>query len=744
MKRRLLAAAAGLMVCSLQGASTQVWEMNTYEDFIKGRFSGVALSRDGHLQLAPRLDSIFAGDEPAVWSVARASDGAVYVGTGHKGRVYRLDASGRKDLLWTADEPEVFAIALDTQGRVYAATSPNGKVFLIEKGNATEYYAPGATYIWALAFGKDGALYVGTGEDGKIHRVESAGKGEVYYETGQSHVTSLAVDVEGRVLAGTEPNGILYRVAEKGKAFVLYDANFPEIRAIVPLSDGTIYAAALGGSLLRQVTTAGAAAPGVAVPAAGVTSITVTAAQTDAEIKAKAEKPKPTAMPAAPFPGVPMLEVPGVEKSALYQIRPDNTVETIWTSTEENAYDLTLAGDRILFTTDDHGRVYELAPDRKVTLLTQTGESEATRLLRFGRETLVATSNMGKVYRLGEENAPEGSYEAPVHDATTVARWGRLRWRATVASKGAVHFETRSGNSARPDATWSDWSASLTMAEGSQITSPNARYIQWRVSLKASGAGKVEVDSVALAYLPQNTPPKITGITVGTKQADGAASKPAHVQPAPAVYSVTVTDTGEAGASSASGTSTQRLQRLGSDQIEITWQAEDADGDRLVYALFFRGDGETEWKAIKRDLEETKYALDPDVLADGKYFFRVSASDRLANPPASAREHEFVSTPVLVDHTPPLVTLSQPKFAGAAVEVMVEAKDTASELSGAEYSLDAAQWVPLASGDGITDSLTERFELRLDKLTPGEHLLVIRVYDSADNAGLAKILLNIR
>ena len=117
-----------------------------------------------------------------------------------------------------------------------------------------------------------------------------------------------------------------------------------------------------------------------------------------------------------------MLEVPGVEKSALYQIRPDNTVETIWTSTEENAYDLTLAGDRILFTTDDHGRVYELAPDRKVTLLTQTGGSEATRLLRFGRETLVATSNMGKVYRLGEENAPEGSYEAPVHDATTVAR----------------------------------------------------------------------------------------------------------------------------------------------------------------------------------------------------------------------------------------------------------------------------------------------------------------------------------
>jgi hypothetical protein len=30
--------------------------------------------------------------------------------------------------------------------------------------------------------------------------------------------------------------------------------------------------------------------------------------------------------------------------------------------------------------------------------------------------------------------------------------------------------------------------------------------------------------------------------------------------------------------------------------------------------------------------------LDTDVLADGKYFFRVVASDREANPPATARE----------------------------------------------------------------------------------------------------------
>ena len=36
----------------------------------------------------------------------------------------------------------------------------------------------------------------------------------------------------------------------------------------------------------------------------------------------------------------------GVEKSALYKINADNTVETLWSSKEENAYDLVVSGGR--------------------------------------------------------------------------------------------------------------------------------------------------------------------------------------------------------------------------------------------------------------------------------------------------------------------------------------------------------------------------------------------------------------
>ena len=209
-----LCAFLALTAC-LNASSTQVWEMNSYQDFVHGHFQGISLTRDGRLMLGPKMESLFSSDQAVVWGVAPAPDGSLYVATGHRGRLYRIDKSGKSTLIWTADQPEIFAVAVDAKGAVYAATSPDGKIYRIEGSKATEYFAPQAKYIWSLAIAPDGALYAGTGDQGKVFRVDAAGKGEVFYATGQSHVTGLAVDREGRVLAGTEPNGILYRISGK-------------------------------------------------------------------------------------------------------------------------------------------------------------------------------------------------------------------------------------------------------------------------------------------------------------------------------------------------------------------------------------------------------------------------------------------------------------------------------------------------------------------------------------------------
>src|SRR5580704_10051657 len=516
-------------------AGATAWEMNSYQDFIRGRFQGLSLTRDGQLKVAPKIDTLFASDQPMVWSMARGREGVVYAATGHRGRLYEIDKSGKSRLLWTAEQPEIFAIVTDPAGVLYAGTSPHGKVYRIAQGKASEYFAPGATYIWSLAAGADGALYVGTGDQGKIFRVTSAGKGEVYYATGQAHITSLALDREGRLLAGSEPNGILYRVTAKNKAFVLYDANLPEIHSIVAAPDGAIYAAALGGSVARRAQGALQTAQGAgSAPSAGtaVTTITVTAeaAQAGADVKPQTPQDPAAAKPVQPAAvttaaAAPVLDLTGVEKSAIYRINPDNTVETLWSSKEENVYDLLALEKQLLFSTDGNGRIYGLSRDRKVTLVLQTNEAEATRLLPSAGSVLVATGDMGRIYRVGQGPGVAGSYESPVHDAGTAARWGSLSWRADMAPGTTLIFRTRAGNSAKPDKTWSDWSPPLKDAAASSITSPNARYIQWRVEFSGSGGVTPVLDNVTLAYLPQNSPPVLKSINVTLQMAAASAAK---------------------------------------------------------------------------------------------------------------------------------------------------------------------------------------------------------------------------
>ena len=726
---------------ALFAAGTTAWEMNTYQDFVRGRFQGLSLTRDGRLTVAPKIETLFTSDQPIVWNLAQAADGTVYAATGHRGRIYQIDKSGQSKLLWTADQPEIFALTIDSTGALYAGTSPDGKVYRIVKGQATEYFAPGARYIWALALGPDGALYVGTGDQGKIFRVTGAGKGEIYYQTGQSHVTSLALDREGRLLAGSEPNGILYRVTAKDKAFVLYDANLPEIRSIVASPDGTIYAAALGGSVARRLPGGTQAAPGTAAPGATqtpVTTITVTA-DSQAGGDVKPTQPQDPAAPKAAQPAAPAqlsypqtLDMTGVEKSALYRINTDNTVETLWSSKEENVYDMLAPGGQIIFSTDAAGRIYRLTPDRKVTLLVQTNESEATRLLAQGGQIFAATGNLGKIYRFGDQPGTGGVYESPVHDAGGVARWGRLSWRAEGTG---LQFRTRAGNSLRPDQTWSEWSQPMS-APGS-VASPNARYMQWKAELN----GDAVLDAVTLAYIPQNTSPVVKSINVFSVATPVSALKMAPQPSAAGAYTITVTDTGDAGASPSSGTPTQTLSRAAAQQITITWQAEDPDGDRLIYALYFRGEGEREWKLLKAQLRENTYTIDGDALADGRYFFRVIASDREVNPPASARDAELVSVPVVIDNTPPVLQVSPPRRNGGSVELELDAIDAASPLRRCEYSLDAGPWTPIEAADGVIDSQRESFRLRLQDVPAGEHVLVLRATDSAGNAGLAKVII---
>jgi hypothetical protein len=216
--------------------------------------------------------------------------------------------------------------------------------------------------------------------------------------------------------------------------------------------------------------------------------------------------------------------------------------------------------------------------------------------------------------------------------------------------------------------------------------------------------------------------------------AKAAGANPSSAASAP--FSITVTDTGDAAPTLSTGTPTQTLSRIGPQQMVISWQADDPDGDRLVYEVDVRGEGESAWKTLRRELHENTWTIDGDSLADGRYYFRVRASDREVNPPPTARDAELVSSPVLVDNTPPVVHV----ISSSRSEVVFDVTDSASPLRRAEWSIDAGSWTPVAPVDGVLDSQSEQFRLPLT-LSPGEHTLLIRAADAGGNTSLARVVL---
>ena len=739
----------GLLLSPLAaGVSTKFWSSATYEDFSRGRFVNVSLSREGAMSLAPQLEEVFSTDQALIWAVARDQKGNLYLGTGHGGKVFRLGSDLKGSVFFEAPEPDIFALAVDRDNQVFVGTSPDGKIYKIDSsGKSQEFFNPQAKYIWAMTFAPDGTLFVGTGDRGKIFRVRSNGEGELFYDTHQSHVMSLATAPNNELIAGSEPNGLLYRLSSSGKGFVLYDSPLAEIHQIVVGQDGYIYASAMGNAADRRLRLPQQQGPGGPVPVQAVTTITVRAAQEPGippsdggEGPGQGNQPRPdNTVQQQPVRGgaqdflrggVRVGEGRGI-RSAVYRVSPDGTVETLWNSQRENAFDLMSSGNRLLFSTDDEGRIYEISADRQVSLLTQTDQEETTRLIPYGNYVLATTANLGKVYRVGTKPAETGTYESEVRDTGSIASWGKIRWTAELPSGTSLELFTRSGNSGRPDATWSDWSTPYRQQLGEQITSPSARYVQWKVVFHSADSRSPVLQDVTVAYLPRNQAPVITDVKVVARGETTSSGSLSGGSGAASFGANQASRRAGPGYASSVRPASQRT-------FDITWTANDPDQDELTYALYFRGETESEWKLLQGDLKQNYFQLESDALPDGKYRLKVVASDAAVNPVGMAKTAEMISGPFVVGNTPPQVEVQEANRSTNTGTARFRVIDKTSFLTRAEYVLDAEPPVQVLSDDGIIDSLEETFTIVLNQLDSREHLLTLRVYDAAGNMGIGK------
>jgi hypothetical protein len=98
-----------------------------------------------------------------------------------------------------------------------------------------------------------------------------------------------------------------------------------------------------------------------------------------------------------------------------------------------------------------------------------------------------------------ESYATSGEFVSSVFDATRIANWGTATWTAAEPVGTTLIVETRSGDTANPDGTWSDWAAA---SNGGAVSSPSGRYLQYRVRMTTSAANGTPVFSdIAFSWL---------------------------------------------------------------------------------------------------------------------------------------------------------------------------------------------------------------------------------------------------
>jgi sugar lactone lactonase YvrE len=757
MMRRILLVTVWVVGISLlpelaSAQGTKLWSVGRYDEMEKGSTEGVAIRSDGRLEAGPASSLLYATGKSYVWSMASDAAGNGYLGMGGSASgsavVMKVTPDGRAAQIFAGKELAVQAVRVASDGSVLVATSPDGKVYRVSASGGAGASGTGASsaaaplvvfdpamteekpkYLWDLAVGKGGEVYVAAGAPAVVYRVPAGGgKAEVLFKTADQHIRCLLLATDGTLWAGSDGSGVIYKFATQtagAKSFAVYAAGRREITALAMDAAGNVYASGVG-------TKGHTALP--PLPVTGSVGVSITFVQPGSSTAAGAN----TLVP---------------DGSEIYRIAVDGSPQKLLTLKDDVVYALTVRNGSLLAATGNRGRVYRI-DTQAAGRFTDVAHLEAAQGMAFAPVKdglLVATSNSGKVFRLGDAVATNATYTSEVFDAQGFAQWGRAEIR-TGAGAG-FDLLVRSGNVESPLMGWSEWAK---VGPDGAFAVPAGRFVQWKAVLRGSGS----VDSVALNYLQKNLAPVVDEVVVqpgarvtATPAAPNATTVPVAFPPA-AGAPPAVSFSPDASAS-------PLMAQKDKTAVTVRWMAHDDNGDDLMFAVWYRGVGEANWRLLKEKISEKVYSFDSALLPDGRYELKVVASDAPVHTDVEALTAEKVSEVFVVDTTPPvpgalkaeIVTRGITKsgagkpneLSWVRIHAVLEARDATSPIAHAEYSIDAGPWQYLEPVGKVSDSLTETYDFTLDASEAAgaaqdtrEHVLAVRVYDRYENVAAVK------
>jgi hypothetical protein len=713
MSRALLLASL-IIATTARAESPRSYNLEGFGEFLDGNPESTAITEEGTIRLPSGARERFA-DTAATFSAATVRGEDVIVARVDDGEVLAIDRAGKTKSLYKAEETLVTAL-LATKRGLFVATSSPGKIYRVDDaGKATLFHTPDATYVWGMVEGPDDVLFCVTGESGTVLKVDRKGNGEVLFKPEQTHLKSILYDKALGLFVGGGERGVLYRAQDNKTFKALYDTGHPEITAIITR--------------------------GNYVYAAGVTGAEALASE-PAESKSSRKGGK---------------DGPEVS-SQLAQVAMDGSSEIVAGSSDEAIFAMALDDkERVVVSTgatgrdDPRGRLYAVEPKkREISMIYQSPSKRITHLLSLPRGALAAVAaDGGRVIHLAGGVADKGEFITQAFDTGINSRFGVVDIFGTFPSGTTVTASVRSGQTAKPDDSWSEWSKGVKAPGGARPQAPNGRFMQVRLTLEATQNLSPEVERVRLAYLRQNLPPFLREVVAMKK---GLALLPiVSDEPKSKTISLNEKANEKANDEARRGDDEKEPKRVArARQVErrgaltLKWIAEDPNGDELSYDISVRPLGGSAWQKLKEKIQDPFYTLAAAQLPDGHYQFKVRATDLPANPDGAELEDSRESRSVLIDNTPPSIDPLKVTLVGRKATIRFAAADSVGPLTDAGYALDGKEFRPLVPDDGILDGAGETFTIRLPELEPGTHTLTVRVSDGADNEGNGEAELTIR
>lgn len=706
-----------------------VWGISGRKDFLRGTHLGTTVTSEGSLVLMPGVQTVFETTDFLPSKLVATKQGA-YVGGWKSNEVIRLADDGKSETVFpkkdddAADAECVTGLAADADGNLLVATWPDQHVRLVSPDGAVRrtWTIPG-TVIWDLAVTSSGKRYAAA-DQGALYVLKDDQQTplQVACNVPDKSVFVLAAAPAGDLYLATSPRGKVYRLSADGLLSAVYESK-DAVSSLAADAQGNVYVGTSPSCTVVRVSPDG-------------TSTRIMTGYGTGNHHVMSMKVVESALYATTGPagGIYCIDQPAGQTPAITTIFSRNDM-----------------------------------PAGKEAEKTYGPESVMVNAIAVDPQgaILVAASSPGQVLKLMPRR--QGAFISAVLPSPSVSKWGQMDVYRSFspdanppADAGAgVTVEVRSGRTAWPDATWSQWSP---LKVGELIDSPPALYAQIRATLTDTSTVHTALDAVRLHYQPANRAPQLR-----------------LMEPATGV--------------------------AWHGKKDVRWEGKDPDGDTLIYTVFVSPDNGKTWGQIvtnvpddnaapsgppppppaigpatakpatddtkkskasqgrgakheattaasapvqppappaappqppmkeKRETTEMTFPWNTATSTDGTYLLKVVASDKYARP-LDARSVEVFSGPLIIDNTAPTVTLKE--SAGSWDEVKsFTITDNLTPIIGGKFRLDGGQWIAIVPDDGFFDSVRESVSLLLPdgppQLADGEHKLEIYTSDSAGN-----------